>query len=227
VTAFARVYKQKNNISYYLMEFSSVVYAFVLLNLVDGALVQKPNVNTLQQRGDLISRDHESGDGFIFCDTYEEKWTNWSTHTIQDGWALIHGCSYESEVCATLSYELFDENTEYGEDFMDLMVTKGDSCASNLDVPFDDREHHIQMKSPVSSSGKDIGLPASKTFCVIVVCNNDSAYPDLDYSCDKIKFRMEIATQTYQGAAAVSSSASTNFLLNVFLTVIPLATLLL
>jgi hypothetical protein len=155
------------------MGFSSVVYAFVLLNLVDGALAQKPNVNTytskLQQRGELISRDSEHL-GFIFCDTYEEKWTNWTSYTIQDQWGLIHGCSYESEVCTTLSYELLDENGDnYWQDFLDIMVTKGNSCASNLDVPFDDREHHIQIKSPVSSSGKDIGLPASKAFCVIQV----------------------------------------------------------
>jgi hypothetical protein len=104
------------------MGFSSVVYAFVLLNLVDGALAQKPNVTTymskLQQRGELISRAGESDDdyggphGQPFCDKYDEKWTDWSTSTIQDGWANIHGCSYESKVCATLSYELIDENAD-------------------------------------------------------------------------------------------------------------------
>jgi hypothetical protein len=41
---------------------------------------------------------------------------------------------------------------------MKALRGKGDSCASNLDVPFDDREHHIQIESPLSSSGKDIGL---------------------------------------------------------------------
>jgi hypothetical protein len=164
--------------------------------------------------------DGESG--FIFCDTYEEKLTNWTSYTIQDGWGLIHGCSYESEVCTTLSYELLDENgDDYYQDFLDIMVTKGNSCASNLDVPFDDREHHIHIESPVSSNGKDIGLPASKAFCVILVCKNG----DGD-ACDKIKFRMKIATQACQGAAAVSSSASTNFLLTVFLTIIPLSLLL-
>ena len=200
------------------MGFSSVVYAFVLLILVDGAMAQNPNVTSYKvQRRELISREGESDDdyGVPFCDTYEEKWTDWSTDTIQDQSALIHGCSYESEECATLSYELLDENQD---DFMDILLTKGESCNAFSDVSFEDREHHIRIESPASSSGKDIRLPASKALCVIILCDNQGGYP-----CDKIKFRMNIATRACQ--AAVSSSASTNFLLTVFLTIIPLSLL--
>ena len=87
---------------------------------------------------------------------------------------------------------------------------------------------------PLSSNGTDLGLTASKAFCVLILCNNEN------HACDKIKFRMKIATHkigtrgcqaaaaviSSQGDAAVSSSASTNFLLTVFLTIIPPSLLL-
>jgi hypothetical protein len=50
-----------------------------------------------------------------------------------------------------------------------------------------------------------LGLTASKAFCVIILCNNEN------HACDKIKFRMKIATHKIgthgcQAAAAVISS---------------------
>jgi hypothetical protein len=207
------------------MGVSSVVYAFVLLLLVDGALALNPNVTSYKvQRRELISSQGESEDDYAggphgqpFCDNYRENWTAWSTVTIQDQWAHIFGCSYESEVCATLSYELVDEEKD---DLMDIMITKGEFCEPTNLIPFDDREHHIRIETPVSSSGTDLGLTASKAFCVIILCDNGYQ----EYPCNNIKFRMKIATQACQGA--MSSSANTKFLLTVFLTIIPLFLLL-
>jgi hypothetical protein len=58
------------------------------------------------------------------------------------------------------------------------MLSKGEFCEPNNLSPFDQREHHIRIESPMSFSGKDLGLTASKAFCVIILCNNQ--YPE-DY----------------------------------------------
>ena len=99
------------------MGFSSVVYAFVLLNLVvDGALAQKPNVMSKVQRP--ILGDHSQ---HLYGDTFCEKegeWMPWTGGwegggTIVAGNVHGYGCShYKEDVCATLSYELIDENAD-------------------------------------------------------------------------------------------------------------------
>jgi hypothetical protein len=233
------------------MGFSSVVYAFVLLNLVvDGALAQKPNVMSKVQRP--ILGDHSQ---HLYGDTFCEKegeWMPWTGGTIVAGNVHGYGCShYKEEVCATLSYELIDESAD---DHIDIMLTKGEFCDSSeglsshsFFIPIEDQQHFVIQNpllatinwgtgvwDPLSSNGTDLGLTASKAFCVIILCNNAQK------SCDNIKFRMKIATHkigthgcqaaaavsSSQATAAVSSSASTNLLIAIFLTIVPLALLL-
>jgi hypothetical protein len=97
------------------MGFLSVVYAFVLLILVDGALAQQPWTPILQRP---ILGDHSQ---HLYGDTFCEKegeWMKWTggwerPGTIVAGNVHGYGCShYKEEVCATLSYELIDENAD-------------------------------------------------------------------------------------------------------------------
>jgi hypothetical protein len=235
------------------MGFLSVVYAFVLLILVDGALAQQPWTPILQRP---ILGDHSQ---HLYGDTFCEKegeWMKWTggwerPGTIVAGNVHGYGCShYKEDVCATLSYELIDENAD---DNIDIMLTKGDFCDSSEGLSSHsyffplEGQHHFVMQNPesaffnvvtwgwdpLSSNGTDLGLTASKAFFVLILCNNEN------HACDKIKFRMKIATHkigtrgcqaaaaviSSQGDAAVSSSASTNLLLTVFLTIISVASL--
>jgi hypothetical protein len=89
------------------MSIFTVVYAFVLLNLVDGALAQVV--------------EQPSG-----CNG---AWSEWDAeNSTQPEAGYIWGCNYNKDVCTTLSYE---HNGVHG---MSLMVTEGAGCSTETDA---------------------------------------------------------------------------------------------
>jgi hypothetical protein len=180
------------------MSISTVVYAFVLLNLVDGALAQ------------VVELEQPSG-----CNG---EWSEWYTEnsTLPEA-GYIWGCAYDKDVCTTLSYE------HKGVHIMSLMVTEGKGCSAETDasgklkIPFLRRPHFSLY--PIDG---DIAInmghlsPASANFCVFVACTRKEA-------CDTFQFKFRfIETDCNQPISVLtttnsddskSSSASTNWLL--------------